>query len=427
MPGGGRTHAKTLTSPVRTCPEPDLGCALLVDANLAEVTLRGAHLAGSNLRGADLRDAKLGGANLGHADLRDADLCDANMRGAVLERTQLDRARLNDADLVGANLTNSSLCEIQAVGVRLWEAILRGATMTKATLSGANLGRADLAGADLTETLLSGAEMRWADLRRASLRGADLSRSHLVGTDLRAALLDDADLTNANLGDTSVAGVDLRSVEGLNTCVHHAPSSVGVDTLVRSKGEIPEAFLRGCGVPEGLIQSQRALFGGSAIDFYSCFISYSHADSSFARRLYDALQGRGIRCWLDEHQLKPGHDIYEEVDRGIKLWDKVLLCCSESSLTSWWVHNEVDTVFGKEQKLMRDRKEKVRALIPIDLDGYLFSGSWKSGKEVQVKTRLAADFKGWEMDNDKFESAFESLVKALQTDEGREKPPEPKL
>ncbi len=45
------------------------------------------------------------------------------------------------------------------------------------------------------------------------------------------------------------------------------------------------------------------------IEFYSCFVSYSHADKSFARRLYDTLQGRGIRCWLDEHELLPGDDI----------------------------------------------------------------------------------------------------------------------
>ena len=55
---------------------------------------------------------------------------------------------------------------------------------------------------------------------------------------------------------------------------------------------------------------------------------YAHEDKLFARRLHDALQGRGVRCWLDEKQMLPGDDIYEQVDRGIRLWDKVLLCCS---------------------------------------------------------------------------------------------------
>jgi hypothetical protein len=123
-----------------------------------------------------------------------------------------------------------------------------------------------------------------------------------------------------------------------------------------------------------------------AIQFYSCFISYNHIDKAFARRLHDTLQGRGIRCRLDEKQLRPGDDIHEEVDRGIVLWDKVLLCCSKDSLSSWWVDNEIGKAFAKEQALMNERKKKVLALIPLDLDGYLFN-AWNNGKASQVRER----------------------------------------
>ena len=114
----------------------------------------------------------------------------------------------------------------------------------------------------------------------------------------------------------------------------------------------------------------------------------------------------------------PGDDIYEQVDRSIRIWDKVLLCCSKHSLSSWWVDNEIETAVEKERKVMKERGYKTLALIPLDLDGYLFSGQWQSGMAQQVRSRLVVDFREWTRSYERFESEVRRVILALRVDGG---------
>jgi hypothetical protein len=148
--------------------------------------------------------------------------------------------------------------------------------------------------------------------------------------------------------------------------------------------------------------------------FLKPFISYSHADKSFAKSLEIALADRGVRCWLDEKNLRYGDDIHEMVASAINDYDKFLLCCSKSSLSSWWVDNELGTAFLKEEALTKKHGRKIWLVVPLNLDGSLFREDWKSGYKAQLLRRKAVDFTKWRNKNS-FQDNVESVLEALDS------------
>jgi hypothetical protein len=241
-----------------------------------------------------------------HPDLSRADLLDANLRRANLLDANLHRANLHRANLRNAYLNGADLSATNLSGADLSGAYLNGATLRDADLS-----RADLSGAEISRANLSG-----ADLSRADLSRADLSRVSLSDANLNDANLRDADLNDAQIGWTIFNEIDLQSVKGLETIEHHGPSGITTSTLERSGGNIPEVFLRKAGVGEGFITYARSLVA-TPIEYYTCFLSYSKQDQVFAERLYNDLQGKGVRCWYAPKELKPGDYYRHKIDESI--------------------------------------------------------------------------------------------------------------
>ncbi len=64
---------------------------------------------------------------------------------------------------------------------------------------------------------------------------------------------------------------------------------------------------------------------------FSAFISYSHKDKNFAEWLHDQIRRAGIRCWLDEKQIRAGDRIHAKIEEAIYDRDKILLCASKHS------------------------------------------------------------------------------------------------
>lgn len=272
-------------------------------------------------------------------------------------------------------------------------------------LEGARFNNADLSNSDLLAARLSGVD----------LTDARLDHCHLLGVQFNRVNLQGADLTEAHLGDCVFIATNLKGAKGLETCEHTGESVLDWRTLALS-GPLPLIFLRGCGLPDNYIDSIPSLFWDRPFHAESCFISYSHADREFARRLHSFLEWRGVRCFRDEKQLQPGQDLYDAIDAGIRGQGKVLLCCSKHSLRSWWVDDEIAIALEEERKLANKGGRKILKIIPLDLDGYMFSDSWKSGYRAAIRRRLAADFKGWTADDEQFERAADKVYQALKFD-----------
>lgn len=287
---------------------------------------------------------------------------------------------------------------------------------------------------DLTKHDFSRAYLNPFDLSEALLCSANLEACHLNGTllieadlrsaNLKGASLEGADFTRAIFGGTTLADVILTGVKGLRSTRHMAFSSIDTASLeitanmLKQAGDDQETadvelFLRSTGVPDDILGLFRA-WAGRNEQYASCFISYSHKDKTFAEQLWDQLSVRGVTCWLDSKDMFPGEHLYDTIDHAIRQADKILFCCSRNSLTSWWVDSELDRVMEKEQKLQAAGSNAHYVLIPLDLDGYLFSEEWRSGKAVTVRTRLAGDFVGWDKQPAKFQHALNRLLAALR-------------
>jgi uncharacterized protein YjbI with pentapeptide repeats len=290
---------------------------------------------------------------------------------------------------------------------------LRGADFSGSDLRGANLSwaylsRADLNGADLSGANLSNAYLIDADLRLANLSGANLNRANLTETNLSGADLSEANLDETYIYSTNFADVDLSEVKGLDKANHGGPSSIGIDTIFKSGGKIPEVFLRGAGVPDSFITYMHSLVG-QPVQFFSCFISYSAKDKRFCERLYADLQAKGVRTWFFPEDAKWGDSVWGEIDQSIKVYDKLVVVCSKNSLRSAPVLREI------ERALNREVPGKKEVLFPIRLDDYVFD-SWKYERKADVTRKVIGDFSGWNRSAKKYDLAFDKLLRALKAD-----------
>ena len=306
----------------------------------------------------------------------------------------------------GCGMANSKHLAKLKKGMKAWNRWRKTNTET----------RPDLSGADLRWAILSGMDLHEADLRGANLSGADIRLEQLVMVDLA-----DANFANAYVGSAIFANIDLSTTRGLERMLHFSPSTIGIDTIYKSKGKIPHSFLRGCGVPEIFIEYIPSLVAPGAIQFYSCFISYSTKDQEFADRLYGDLQNKGVRCWFAPHDVRGGKKLHEQIDEAIRLYERLLLILSPHSMASKWVKTEI------RNARKREVAEKKRVLFPVRLASYAALRDWKlfdidEGEDLATEIREyhIPDFSKWK-NHDSYVREFEKLLRDLRIESANRK------
>jgi hypothetical protein len=127
------------------------------------------------------------------------------------------------------------------------------------------------------------------------------------------------------------------------------------------------------------------------------FISYSRADSDFARKLNDNLQIQGKTTWFDQESIASGSDFQQEIYRGIKACDNFLFILSPHSVNSPYCADEVEYAASLNKRFVTVLHREVNS---CDLHPELAKVQW-------------IDFNHNERD---FNVNFNQLVRTLDTD-----------
>jgi uncharacterized protein YjbI with pentapeptide repeats len=212
--------------------------------------------------------------------------------------------KLSAEELVGINLSNTDMQD-----VNFWMV---------------NFSYADMRGANLT-----GAYLRDTNYYRANLKDANLSSSLLRGTRFTSTCLDGTDFSRAEMG-AKFRYTDLSTATGFETCIRPHPD-IDVETLLLSKGQLPDNFLRSPWQDEEISQA--------LIDYSRTLASASGTNEKVAFPL-DQRPLRLFYCYAREDERLRGH------------LEKHLSLLKQEGLIVPWCDREITAGEYFEQKIL---------------------------------------------------------------------------
>lgn len=134
----------------------------------------------------------------------------------------------------------------------------------------------------------------------------------------------------------------------------------------------------------------------------SLFLSHSHRDKHFVRRLANDLTSAGARVWFDEAEIKIGDSLLKRIEEGICGADYLGAVLSPDSVNSNWVQRELEIALTEE---IAGRIVKVLPLlfrdceIPKFLAGKLYA-DFRVGRDYKSTLSRLLDRLGLKMPSD---------------------------
>jgi hypothetical protein len=123
----------------------------------------------------------------------------------------------------------------------------------------------------------------------------------------------------------------------------------------------------------------------SAVQGAEVFISYASADRERVVPIADQLAAAGVSVWLDRHKIEGASLWAVEIVRGIKACKVLVLMCSDESMRSWAVKQEIQLA-GERQKALLPVILK-HASFPEQIEFFLAGWHW-----IEVTDRPAAQW-----------------------------------
>ena len=369
----------------------------------ARLDLSGASLSRSKLPGVDLANDELFGIDLTNSNLRMAEFQGSNLHSAHLSRSNLVHANFSRANLSSCFLTRSNLSMSTFSSANLAGADLSSSDLSFANLEGANLSRANLSAANLTGASLNGASLRNATLFATNLTQTDLTGADLRGANIIKAELESAAFFEAVFGMSTFVNCDLSTAIALDFSRHTGPSTIGLDTIVKSRGLLPKKFLLDAGVAEPFVAVQDSLIGVKR-KYPSVLTIGSKQDTVLAKRLENSLRSAQISCWNFAADDESWVQSSETIQGHTGYFDRLVLICTDSCLESTEARRRLAEVTGSKDEAA------LQNITTLAVDS-LFE---ESSDELctLLKQGVVVDFRGWD-DLRVFEVAVTSLINVL--------------